>query len=184
MKGQAAHLQGMVEALARRRGLDATGICEVVPMPAKDDWRTLVRFAAGESAALSQRGISLDLNLSGGTKPMSMAFAEALQSQARRLYCATDAGELQFINTLDAPPTSLAPDLLDLPTYLAAQAWAIGTRVADGDANATAIEKFKDLTASLVLSHQALNDTFAQAERIEVGSAQPASPHRQLQFKP
>lgn len=181
MKNQAIHLQGLVEDLARKRGVAVAGICEVVALPAKEDWHSLARFAAAESAALCDSGISLDLNLSGGTKPMSMAFAEAFQTQARRLYCATDVGELQFLDTLNTPPQALAPDLIDLKSYLAAQAWAINRCVVEGDETEHVMAHRQNLTASMVLSHQVLDETYAQADFIEVVAKDYS---RRLDFKP
>ena len=170
MKDQADHLKGLVEDLARKRGVPVGGICEIVSLPVKEDWHSIARFAVAESAAMCDRGISLDLNLTGGTKPMSMAFAEAFQTQARRVYCATDVGELQFLDTLNTPPQPLAPDLLDLSTYLAAQAWSINRCVVEGDDVSLTMANRQHLTASLVLSYQTLEENVDLPNFIEVVS--------------
>ncbi len=170
MKDQAAHLKGMVELLAQARQLPAEDVCEIIALPAKDDWQTLARFAASESAALRQISGSIDVNLTGGTKPMSMAFAEAFQSQARRLYCATDAGELQFLDTLNSPAQPLSPDLIDLESYLEAQAWRVRRSVIADSPEAQLWEQRSALTASIVLSYEALGDSDARPYRIELAT--------------
>lgn len=170
MKDQAAHLKGMVELLAQVRQLPMEDVCEIISLPAKDDWQTLARFAANESAVLRQTAGSIDVNLTGGTKPMSMAFAEAFQSQARRLYCATDVGELQFLDAINTPALPLLPDLIDLESYLAAQAWSIRRSVVAESPDAQVWVERSALTASIVLSYQALEDSYAKPYQVELAT--------------
>ena len=167
MRNQAAHLKGMVELLAQQRGIAGPDLCEVISLPAREDWQTLARFAAGEAEKLSIEGVSADLNLTGGTKPMSMAFSEGFQTLARRIYCATDVGELQFFDAVPTAPQSLPPNLVDLETYLAAQAWLIQRGTFQGDAVADAFDLRSGLTASLVLSYGALDTEWVAIDHIQ-----------------
>ncbi|MBK7006122.1 MAG: CRISPR-associated protein Csx16 [Burkholderiales bacterium] len=170
MKNRAAHLQGLVELLAQHRGLPHTEVCEIISLPAKEDWHSLARFAAAQAAALSIDNTTVDLNITGGTKLMSMAFADGFQTLARRLYCATDVGELQFMDAINTPPQTLAPDLVDLEIYLAAQAWRVKRSVSEGDAASQTFANRQDLYGIACPLVPGIDQTWAPAELVEAST--------------
>jgi hypothetical protein len=86
------------------------------------------------------------LNLTGGTKLMTIAFLEAFQSRNTEIiYCDTEHSGIEYIDD-DRDNLKLPVNTLKLDTYLAAQGYRVQTDPVDGDA----IKKRAALTARLV----------------------------------
>lgn len=133
--------------------------CEVVNLPDDVTWPSLAEFAGRQAQRLAARG-ALDFNLTGGTKPMSMAFAEAFRSRARLLYCATESGSLHIVDALSQDAIPLRPDLLDLRSYMAMQGWSVRRSLKGSTPDPLPrIRKRGALTARLVLRSQELMNT-------------------------
>jgi CRISPR-associated protein Csx16 len=150
MLGSARRLQRLVEAMGPRAdGQPAR--CEIVAMPARLDWASLRDFAAREAGRLAGEG-PLDFNVTGGQKLMALAFAEAFRSRARLLYCSTDNGMLDVIDTVQQDSLPLAADLLDVDAYLGAQGFTVTRKLqARGREEFLPVRRRESLTASLVL---------------------------------
>lgn len=151
MLPEAERLKPMVEVLAQQSGHDGAPI--VVDLPGDADYPALKLAVERAVASLRCRfpAHRLVLNVTGGTKLMTLAFTDALRSQARIVYCDTERGVLE---TIDSPGTVHAPlqaRLIDLDALLAVQGYKI-TRVTRADSHAFGAMKQREaLTARLAL---------------------------------
>ncbi|MBP8053740.1 MAG: CRISPR-associated protein Csx16 [Burkholderiaceae bacterium] len=172
MQAQTDKLVALADLVARQRGL-ATPACTVVQLPAVMDWGTLHRFAALQAAKWAGQG-KLDLNLTGGTKLMAMAFGEAFRSQARQLYCATEDARIEVMDAVQQAALPLAPDLLQVESYLTLQGYRITRQRHAGQTEwLAAVLQRQGLTASLVLGTDALLWENYRGRRIWLKSTQP-----------
>lgn len=113
------------EEVLRRGGVPQAGIRVVELRDQGMHWGDLLGFARRLAAELMLElapGQRLDVNVTGGTKLMTQAFATAFAGQARLVYCNTQGQALEVLDAFgEVPPLPLPPDLLSLPEYLRAQ---------------------------------------------------------------
>ncbi|WP_089416919.1 PDDEXK family nuclease [Vitreoscilla filiformis] len=113
------------EEVLRRGGVPQVGIRVVELRDEGMHWGDLLGFARRLAAELMLElapGQRLDVNVTGGTKLMTEAFATAFAGQARLVYCNTQGQALEVLDACgEVPPLPLPPDLLSLPEYLRAQ---------------------------------------------------------------
>lgn len=155
MAGAARRLQQLVQGMAPRAD-GSVPECELVALPHRLDWASLSAFAREQAQALGGHG-PLDFNITGGSKLMTLAFTEAFRSQARLVYCSTQYGTLDVIDSGTEASLPLADDLLDLDRYLAAQGFRVLRRLrAQGREQFLPVRRREAMTASLVLGGDGL----------------------------
>ncbi len=130
--------------------------CEIVAMPDDAEWATLSAFAE-KQAARFESSAALDVNLTGGTKLMALAFHLAFRDRARLIYCSTENERLEFVGAQAGVSMPLAPDLLNVETYLRAQGFDIASKLEwRGRDVFLQMRRREALTASLVLHWEKL----------------------------
>lgn len=72
------------------------------------------------------------LNLTGGNKLMSLGLLQALRPWCEAVYCDTAHDRLEFLHPPGRDAIPLAPDLLNVSLYLAAQGFGVRDEKADG----------------------------------------------------
>lgn len=179
MDKQARHLAWLADFVRDSRGF-AGPKCRVIEMPINLDWESLKVFAGKQVAQLSADGL-IDFNITGGSKLMSMAFADAFRSQARLVYCATQADAIEVIDFVHQESISLPAALLDLDIYLAAQGFAATRQVSlAGGSTFKKVRAREALTATIVLK----SDMLSRAKFVGEGLlGAKASSLRSLRFK-
>lgn len=148
---------------ARERGLVPQDSVRVVDLPDTGmGWGDLLAFARRLAAQLTLDfpRHRLDVNITGGTKLMTQAFATAF-GQARQVYCNTQRQALEVLDPQGlAPALALPPDLLDLDGYLHAQGYEVVAAQRPGDAAwMGGLERRRGLTLALVQEGQRLRMT-------------------------
>jgi CRISPR-associated protein Csx16 len=129
-----------------------------VTIPGQLDYAGLRQFAIKEASKF-EPGVVMDFNLTGGTKVMAMAFAEAFRSRARLLYCDTDEQQIQVLDALPQEGLKLREDLINLNDYLVAQGYRIAREAQKEDPELIDdVIHAAELTATLVLGHLKLAD--------------------------
>jgi len=152
MAVQAGQLKAMAAHEAARRGQDGAPL--IVKLPADGSYASIRDAVQREMASLRKDfpDHRIVLNFTGGEKPMSLGFVDALRSQARLLYCNTRRGVLETIDPPGVADEQLPPDLLDIDTYLQTQGLRVlrSTRAQDDEVR-TVWKKRELLTARLAL---------------------------------
>lgn len=143
------------EEVLRRGGVPQASIRVVDLRDQGMHWGDLLGFARRLAAELMLElvpGQRLDVNVTGGTKLMTQAFATAFAGQARLVYCNTQGQALEILDAFgEVPPLPLPPDLLSLPEYLRAQGHELLGCQTGGDAVWLAgVEARRALTVALV----------------------------------
>lgn len=152
MKDSADKLAAFVADEASRRGRPEAA--EVLRFDLPDE-SSLPKLRAAVQAAVAELRRrypqhQLVLNMTGGLKLMTLAFADVLRGQARILYCDAERGVLEAVEPEGQPPVPLGPEL-DFENYLRVQ----GFRIVDGGVPDVAKQERMDerraLTATLAL---------------------------------
>jgi CRISPR-associated protein Csx16 len=152
MKDSGDRLAAFVADEAARRGRPEAA--EVLRFDLPDEGslpklRTAVQAAVAELRRQYPQH-QLVLNITGGLKLMTLAFADVLRGQARILYCDAERGVLDAVEPEGQPPALLGPEL-DFETYLRVQ----GFRIVDGGvpdaAQRQRMDERRALTATLAL---------------------------------
>jgi hypothetical protein len=158
LQKKAERLQRLAAKYSLDAGAKSESVCEIVHMPKALDWASLRAFAVKQAQGKATHG-RIDFNLTGGTKLMTMAFADAFKSQARLLYCATDTGTLEIMDAVSQEPVPLAPDMLNVREYLDAQGFQVTRSLRTQNAkHVPQIKRREVLTAALVLSSKNLSN--------------------------
>lgn len=85
------------------------------------------------------------LNLTGGNKLMSIGLLQALRPWCEAVYCDTANDSLEFLHPPGTSAVPLAPDLLNVKLYLAAQGFSVRNEQRDG----VALDKRRAITVWL-----------------------------------
>jgi hypothetical protein len=141
MRKQASKLKQVLEH-------SGVGAVQIHPENCPDHDIGIIREWAGRKAEeiiVSDHDNRYILNLTGGTKLMTIAFLEAFrQHNAEMIYCDTLHDRIEYIENHQRDP-KLPVNVLNLKTYLAAQ----GYRLKDGNMDTGVIEARKELTQNL-----------------------------------
>ena len=152
MAVQAERLMEVARREGERRG--QTGAPILVRLPADGGYAATHERVIAEVAKL-RKGFPehrVVLNITGGQKLMTLAFADALRSQADIIYCNTDRGQIERIDPPGADGLQLPDDLLDLATYLEMQGLRITRQLrCDDDEVMARLKSRERLTATLAL---------------------------------
>ncbi|MFN3861908.1 MAG: CRISPR-associated protein Csx16 [Roseateles sp.] len=149
---QAERLMDVARRVGERRG--QTGAPILVRLPADGGYSATHKRVTAELAKLRKDFPEhrVVLNITGGQKLMTLAFADALRSQADIIYCNTDRGQLERIDPPAANDLQLPDDLLDLETYLEMQGLRITRQMrADDEEVMERLKSRERLTATLAL---------------------------------
>lgn len=127
MRPAADRLAAFVADEAERRDLrPEQGKPLIIDLPAEDDLLA-IRDAVVRAVDRLRESFpehELVLNITGGTKLMTLGFVEALRGQAKMLYCDSGCGVLQAVDPPGAAPQELGPQL-DFETLLRVNGWRV-----------------------------------------------------------
>jgi CRISPR-associated protein Csx16 len=98
------------------------------------------------------------LNLTGGNKLMTVGLLQALRRWCEAIYCDTANDRLEILHPPGKGVVPLAPDLINVKLYLAAQGFAIRNEVPDG----IQLDRRRDLTVWLAHNAGRLQDFIRQ----------------------
>jgi len=94
------------------------------------------------------------LNLTGGNKLMSIGLLQALRPWCEAIYCDTANDSLETLHPPGKGAVALAPDLLNVKLYLAAQGFSVRNEARDG----MALDKRREITRWLANNARPLED--------------------------
>lgn len=117
------------------------------------------------------------LNLTGGNKLMTIGLLQALRPWCEAIYCDTANDTLEKLHPPGQAAIPLAPDLINIKLYLAAQGFAVRDEKRDG----VALDKRRDTTVWLAQNAGQLQDFIRKlngaAAYHEPGNKNALSPH-------
>jgi putative CRISPR-associated protein (TIGR02620 family) len=176
-EAEAELLKNFIEEVARKRGMGTAGqeCCELRVMPSLLTWETLIPFAAGLAGELAQTdpACSVDVNVTGGLKIMSLAFDYAFRSHARVLYCNTEVRQIEVVSPAGSSPIPLeSSKSLNLWQHLAVQGFAPIKPAVPPAGSYFSLDEIKRrqcLTSSLIFSVPARRPVPQRRVQIETG---------------
>jgi hypothetical protein len=143
-----ADMRKQAEKLKRALEDSGVGLAQIYPEDCPDHNLGVIRKWAGEKAdeiTANYHDNRRILNLTGGTKLMTIAFMEAFQQRnVEMIYCDTLHDRVEYIEDHQRDP-KLPVNVLKLNTCLAAQ----GYRLKNGSSDTKSIEARKELTRKL-----------------------------------
>lgn len=101
------------------------------------------------------------LNLTGGNKLMSIGLLQALRPWCEAIYCDTASDGLEILHPPGKEPIPLAPDLLTVKLYLAAQGFTMRNEPTDG----VLLDKRRETTLWLAQNAARLQDFIRNLNR-------------------
>ena len=119
------------------------------------------------------------LNLTGGNKLMSIGLLQALRPWCEAVYCDTANDNLEFLHPPSKSAVPLAPDLLNVKLYLAAQ----GFSVRDAQRDGLALDKRSAITVWLA-NNVRLLENFVRNLNAAAGYYDPKDKSRQNPLLP
>lgn len=157
MSERARHLEALVREIATRRGGSGDAVVEYIDMPSDtlmvDIEATFWRIA--EDLQVRYPDHDWVANISGGTKPMTLAAYRAMRPHAKLLYCDTRQDRIEVIHPPGEVPQAVPPDLLDLDLLLHAQGYVVRDKRSVSAADISPLTQRIKVTATLALGGDA-----------------------------